>query len=161
MTGRPTALGKYTQEEVRQKVLELGTITKTAEFYGVTDKTVSNKIGNFIYRGVKPEHVKEIRVMANTHTKANVAKLLGYTKRQIEWSARQHGIVFASSGKPKWNSELSYYEMHNMDLIVKQYASVADCAADHGVCVRTIQKHAKRAAENRKREVGHGSSGKC
>lgn len=158
MTGRPPALGKYTQEDVRQKVLELGTITKAAEFYGVSDRTVSNKIGNFIHRGVKPDHIKEIRAMAKTHTRNEIGRLLGYTFRQIDWAARQHKIKFATSGKPRRNSELTYNEMHNMDLIVKQYVTVSDCAAEHGVCVRTIQKHAKKAAEARKREVGHNIS---
>ena len=69
MTGRPKALGKYTQEEVRQKVLELGAINKAAKFYGVSDRTVSVKIGNFNHRGVKSEHIKEIRAMAKSHTK--------------------------------------------------------------------------------------------
>jgi hypothetical protein len=157
MTGRPKALGKYTQEEVRQKVLELGAINKAAKFYGVSDRTVSIKIGNFNHRGVKPEHIKEIRAMAKSHTKKNVAQLLGYTWRQIDWAARQNGIKFSNSRKPRWNSELTYYEMHNMDLIVKQYPSIEKCAEEHGVCTRTIDKHIKLSREARNCESHHNN----
>ena len=84
MAGRPEKLTEYTQEEVRQKILELGTIKATAEFYGVGSATIRRKIGDFHHWGVKPAHIKEIRAMAHSHTMQKVADLLGYKIHQVK-----------------------------------------------------------------------------
>ena len=139
--GRPYELGKYTPEEVAQKAIELGTYAAAAKFYGVNNATVSNYIGNIHCFGVNPKHVKEIRAMAHTHTKQAIADLLGYTKRQICETGRKHGFPFPTARKPRKDSQLTYYEMHNMDKIVKQYNSTSACAKAHDVDARTIRKH--------------------
>lgn len=155
MKGRPQKLTEYTQEEVQQKILELGTIKATAEFYGVGPATIRRKIGDFHHWGVKPEHIEEIRKMSKTHTMKMVAELLGYHWMQIDWISKKHKIPFGGCRKPRINSKLSHYEMHNMDLIVKQYQSQEDCAFAHDVCVETIRKHIKLSSESRKREACH------
>lgn len=155
MAGRPEKLKEYTQEEVQQKILELGTIKAAGEFYGVGKSTIRKKIGDFEYRGVKREHIEEIRKMSKTHTMKMVAELLGYNWMQIDWVSKKHKIPFGGCRKPRTNSKLSHYEMHNMDLIVKQYPTQEDCAADHDVCTKTIQKHIKLSSEARKREACH------
>lgn len=153
--GRPPALRNHTRKEVADKIKELGSIGATAKFYGVHPVTISNKVGGMFQRGVKPAHIKEIRAMAHSHTMQKVADLLGYKIHQIEWACRQHGIKFAKSGKPRRNSELTYYEMHNMDLIIDQYNSIEDCAKEHGATVRAIKKYIKLSSEARKREACH------
>ena len=139
--GRPPALGKYTPEEVAQKSIELGSFKAAAEFYGVCSATVSSHVGSIHCFGVNPKHVKEIRAMAHTHTKQAIADLLGYTKRQICETGRKYGFPFPTARKPRKDSQLTYYEMHNMDKIVKQYNSTSACAKAHGVDTRTIRKH--------------------
>ena len=156
--GRPAALGKYTPEEVAAKSIELGSFTEAAKFYGVTSATVSKHVGSIHCFGVNPKHVKEIRKMASTHTKEAIGELLGYTTRQICDTGRKYGFKFPSARKPRKNSELSYYEMHNMDEIVKQYPSRQACAEAHGVDVRTINKHIKLCKEDRKREAAHSNN---
>lgn len=153
--GRPQKLRHYTRQEVADKIKELGSIGATAKFYGVHPVTVSNKVGGMFQHGVKPAHIKEIRAMAHSHTMKKVADLLGYKIHQVEWACRHNGIKFAKSGKPRWNSELTYYEMHNMDLIIDQYDSIEECAKEHGVVARTIKKYIKLSSEARKREVCH------
>ncbi|AUS02153.1 hypothetical protein NVP2095A_72 [Vibrio phage 2.095.A._10N.286.46.E10] len=147
--GRPFALSAYTQEEVRQKVVELGRLNLAAKFYGVANSTVSLKIGNFHWKGVDPKHIKDIRAMKDTHTKAMIAEILGYTKSQIDHAGRSNGIVFASARKPRMNTELTHYEMNNMDLIVRQYQSEKECAKAHGVEVRTIRRHVLLCKQNK------------
>lgn len=155
---RPHKLAKYSQEEVRQKVVELGGLTPVAEFYGVAVSTVSLKVGNFRWRGVKPGDVIAIREMSKTHIMSDVAEALGYTKGQIEWAARSYSIKFCMSGKPRSNSRLTHEQMRNMDKIVKGYESVYACAKAHNVCSRTIDRHIKRCKEERKREAAHSNN---
>ena len=147
--GRPYELGKYTPEEVAQKAIELGTYAAAAKFYGVNSATVSNYIGNIHCFGVNPKHVKEIRAMAATHTRKAIAELLGYSKRQICETGRKYGFGFPSARKPRKNSQLTYYEMHNMDKIVEQFESRAECAKAHDVDVRTITKHVNLCKQDR------------
>lgn len=155
MKGRPPKLTEYTQEEVQQKIIELGTIKETAEFYGVGSATIRRKIGDFHHWGVKQEHIEEIRSMSKTHTMKMVAELLGYHWMQIDWISKKHKIPFGGCRKPRINSKLSHYEIHNMDLIVKQYQSQEDCAFAHDVCVETIRKHIKLSSKAREREACH------
>lgn len=154
--GRPPALGKYTRGEVAKKVIELGGYSRAARFYGVTPVTVSNYVGNIHCIGVDPKHIKDIRAMKDTHTKSMIAELLGYTKHQIDHAARLNGIVFAMARKPRINTQLTHYEMNNMDLIVKNYKSIADCAEDHGVSTRTIDRHIRICRQER--EAAHGNN---
>lgn len=156
--GRPHALGKYTPEEVAEKSIELGSFTKAAKYYGVTLTTVSRRVGSIHCFGVDPKHVKEIRSMAHTHTKEAIGKLLGYTARQICDTGRKYGFSFPSARKPRKSSELSYYEMHNMDEIVKQYQSAQECARAHGVDVRTINRHILLCNKDKEREAAHSSN---
>lgn len=155
---RPHKLAKYSQEEVRQKVIELGGLKPAAEFYGAAASTVGLKVGNFRWRGIKPEDVKTIREMAKTHTMGKVAEILGYTKGQIEGASRSYGINFEMGRKPRGNSRLTYEQMHSMDLIVKNYNSILACAKALNVCSRTIDKHIKLCKEDRKREVAHSNN---
>lgn len=153
--GRPPALKNYTQQEVADKVNELGSINDAAKFYGVHPMTVSNKVGALIHQGVKPSHIKHIKSMAHSHTMRQVADLLGYKEHQIDWACRQYGIKFAKSGKPRWNSKLTYEQMHGMDLIIERFDSVRECAEFYGVSPRTIRKYVKLSAESRKCDSGH------
>lgn len=137
---RPKKLGSLTQEEVRAKTKELGSIIKTAEFYGCCDVTVKRKIGNFQYKGIEPEDLKDIKRMAHTHTKKVIAEMLGYTVGQIDCAAKKYGISFKGR-KPRSDSKLTHYEMNNMDLIVKMYPNAQACADDHDVELRSIQDH--------------------
>ncbi|AUR81337.1 hypothetical protein NVP1039O_61 [Vibrio phage 1.039.O._10N.286.55.A2] len=154
--GRPPALGKYTPEEVAKKAIELGSFTKAAKFYGVSSVTVSKHVGSIHCVGVDPKHIKDIRAMKDTHTKAMIGAILGYSKSQIDHAGRRNGIVFAMARKPRINTELTHYEMNNMDLIVKNYKSIADCAEDHGVSTRTIDKHKR--LSRKQREAAHSSN---
>lgn len=156
--GRPPALGKYTPEEVAKKSIELGSFTKAAKFYGVSAATISKHVGSIHCFGVDPKHVKEIRAMAHTHTKEAIGQLLGYTTRQICETGRKYGFPFPSARKPRKSSELTYYEMHNMDEIVNQYPSRQACANAHGVDVRTINKHVKLCLEDKQREAAHSNN---
>ncbi|CAL9964265.1 hypothetical protein VPHK24_0097 [Vibrio phage K24] len=156
--GRPHALGKYTPEEVAAKSIELGSFIKAAKHYGVTAATVGKYVGSIHCFGVDPKHVKEIRAMAHTHTKEAIGELLGYTTRQICDTGRKYGFSFPSARKPRKNSELSYYEMHNMDEIVKQYPSAQACAKAHGVDVRTINKHILLCKKDKEREAAHSNN---
>ncbi len=153
---RPYKLASYSQEEVRQKVLELGGLKPAAEFYGVAPSTVGIKVGNFCRLGVKPNHIKEIKELAPGHTMKSVGEILGYTRGQIYWAAKSHGIEFKMAGKPRSNSRLSQQQMNNMDLIVRNFDSVLDCAKAHNVCSRTIDKHIRLSKE--KREASHSSN---
>lgn len=153
--GRPPALRHYTQQEVADKVSELGSINEAAKFYGVHTRTVSNKLGTIIHQGVRPEHIKTIRAMAHSHTMKQVADELGYSSHQIDWACRQRGIKFAKTRKPRWNSKLTYEQMNNMDLIIERFDSTMECAEFYGVSPRTIRKHARLSAESRKCDGGH------
>lgn len=153
--GRPPALRQHTQQEVADKVNELGSISDAAKFYGVHTRTVSNKLGTIIHQGVRPEHIKTIRAMAHSHTMRQVADELGYKEHQIDWACRQHGIKFAKSGKPRWNSKLTYEQMHGMDLIIERFDSVRECAEFYGVSPRTIRKYVRLSADSRKCDMGH------
>lgn len=146
--GRPEKLGGLTQEEVRAKTKELGTIRKTAEFYQCSIVTIKRKIGDFQYKGIMPEDIEDIKRMATTHTKKRIGELLGYTYDQIECAGKKHGISFAGR-KPRSDSRLTHYEMNNMDLIVKQYPTAQDCADDHDVCVKNIQDHVYKCRKHR------------
>ena len=145
---RPEKLGSLTQEEVRAKVKELGSIRKASDFYGCSDITVKRKIGDFQYKGITPEDLKDIKKMASTHTKKTIGELLGYTVKQINCAAIKHGISFKGR-KPRSDSKLTHYEMNNMDLIVKQYRTAQDCADDHDVELRTIQDHIYKCRKQR------------
>ena len=153
---RPHKLTKYSQEEVRQKVVELGGLKPAAQFYGVATSTVGIKVGNFCRLGVKPNHIKEIKELSTGHTMKSVGEILGYTRGQIYWAAKSHGIEFKMAGKPRSNSRLSQQQMDNMDLIVKNFDSVMDCAKAHNVCSRTIDKHIQ--LSKRKREAAHSNN---
>lgn len=156
--GRPQKLRHYTRQEVADKIKELGSIGATAKFYGVHPVTVSNKVGGMFQHGVKPAHIKIIRAMAHSHTMSQVADELGYSTHQIDWACRQRGIKFAKSGKPRWNSKLTYEQMHNMDLIIERFDSTRECAEFYGVSPRTIRKHARLSAESRKCDKAHSIS---
>ena len=137
---RPSKLGDITQEEVRSKTRELGSIRLTAEHYKCSPITIKRKIGDFQYKGITPEHLEDIKKMASTHTKKVIGELLGYTVKQINCAAIKYGISFRGR-KPRSDSKLTHYEMNNMDLIVKQYPNAQACADDHDVELRTIQDH--------------------
>lgn len=156
---RPYKLASYSQEEVRAKVKELGTIAKAAKFYECAEKTVSNKIGFFVYRSVDPKHHKELKELLKIHTKSRVGELMGYSQSQMEWFTKKHKIKCSSKGKPKIDSNLTHYEMNNMDEVVKDYATILDCADELEVSAKTIHRHLKICRE-RKREAAHGSNWK-
>lgn len=148
--GRPQALGDYTTEEVQAKAIELKNLKKTAEFYGVATSTVKKKIGDIKYRGVTDQHVEDIRRMSKTHTKPATAELLGYSVNQIVAVCVKHKISFDQSRKPRKNSNLTHYEMNNMDVIVKQYRTAEECAEEHEVSTRCIQEHVAKCKKARK-----------
>ena len=151
---RPFKLTEYSQEDVREKVLELGTIKKAAEFYGCGIKTVSNKIGNLHHRGVDPKDEAEILSLLKFHNRKTVSELMGYSVHQITWLTKRKGVKCPSIGKPNAISPLSYYEMNNMDEVVKDYRTIADCAEALGVSDKTIFKHLKAC---RNREATHSN----
>ncbi|AUR95840.1 nuclease-associated modular DNA-binding 1 [Vibrio phage 1.213.O._10N.222.54.F10] len=152
---RPRKLAKYSQEEVRQKVLELGTIKEAAKFYGCVDKVVSNKIGNFHHRGVDPKDEAEILSLLKFHNRKTAADLMGYSVHQITWLTKRKGVKCPSIGKPNAVSPLSYYEMNNMDEVVKDYETIGKCAEALGVSDKTIYKHLKAC---RNREAVHSNN---
>lgn len=152
---RPHKLAAYTQEEVRQKVLELGTIKEAAKFYGCVGKVVSNKIGTFHHRGVDPKDKAEILHLLKFHNKKTVGELMGYSQHQITWMAKREGIKCSSLGKPNAVSPLSYYEMNNMDEVIKDYGTIAKCAEALGVSDKTVYKHLKAC---RNREAAHSNN---
>lgn len=155
---RPFKLAKYTQEEVRQKVVEFGGLKGAAEFYGCAENTLSRKIGNFTVRGVKPSDEKEIRELLKIHTKNKVAELMGYSVNQLEWFTKRNKLKCSAKGKPTASSSLTYYEMHNMDKVVKQYDNVSDCAYNLGVCDKTVYRWLKHA-KNRKAAHSNNQAG--
>ncbi|AGN51432.1 hypothetical protein VPJG_00068 [Vibrio phage jenny 12G5] len=152
---RPRKLAKCSQEEVRQKVLELGTIKEAAKFYGCVDKVVSNKIGNFYHRGVNPKDETEILSLLRFHNRKTVSELMGYSVHQITWLTKRNGIKCPSIGKPNAVSPLSYYEMNNMDKVVKDYETIGKCAEALGVSDKTIYKHLKACKD---REATHSNN---
>jgi hypothetical protein len=137
---RPYKLRAITQSEVRAKTKELGSIRLTASYYACSEITVKRKIGDFQYKGITPEHLAEIKKMSKTHTKKAIGDLLGYSVKQIVCAGRKYGIDF-SGRKPRSNSKLTHREINNMDLIIKQYPTMQDCANDHDVSLRCIQEH--------------------
>lgn len=146
--GRKSVLSKYTREEVTEKVFELGAFKKAAEFYGVHYLSVMRYTGKIHHRGIKPEDEADIIRMAKTHSVTLTAEITGYRYNQIEHFYKTRGIAYGGR-KPRLDSSLTHYEMHNMDSIVKNYRTLADCAEDHGVCTRTIEHHLLKCRKNK------------